>query len=184
MKAPVAIFQAFFLSFLLLGGLTLTGCGSSGDDSKSAEPDFTFISGADHNFLDPQKMTWDHDIRIAGCLYERLVRYKLPELTIVPGVAAAWEISPDKLTYTFHLRPEARWSNGVPVTANDFIFAWRRALLPDFAFDYTQLFYRIAGGKEFFDWREEAAGRSGKGELGVAANRGEIQGIRRSLRAR
>src|SRR5262249_1244893 len=47
----------------------------------------------------------------------------------VPGIAERWETSPDGLTWTFHLR-KARWSDGRPVTAGDFVFAWRRLLDP------------------------------------------------------
>ncbi|MCE9590180.1 MAG: peptide ABC transporter substrate-binding protein [Planctomycetes bacterium] len=139
-----AAFLLFSLAFALRG--------EHGGDEKA---DFTFVSPDDHNFLDPQRMSWLHDLRVAECLYEPLVRFKLPELTVEPAAAAKWEVSPDGLTYTFHIRPEAQWSNGDPVTAGDFIHAWRRAIIPDMAADYSQLFFLIAGAEDFFHWRQE-----------------------------
>ena len=117
--------------------------------------DFVFVSGSEHTFLDPQRASWLHDLRIIECLYEPLVKVKLPELTIEPAAATSWKISDDGRVYTFHIRPEARWSNNDPLTAHDFVYAWRRALMPDFAADYTQLFWCIQGAEQFFNWRNE-----------------------------
>jgi oligopeptide transport system substrate-binding protein len=146
---------------LLLCGLLLftTACGKESDSPAAgkiaapAKADLTFICNVATNTLDPQKMSWLHDIRIANALYEPLMRYKFPEIVLEGGVAASWQISDDLKTYTFHLRPEAQWSNGDPVVANDFVYAWRRALLPDFSADYAQLLFCIEGAQEFFDWR-------------------------------
>ncbi|MDS9467999.1 peptide ABC transporter substrate-binding protein [Paracoccus sp. MBLB3053] len=55
----------------------------------------------------------------------------------VPGVATSFDISDDKLTYIFHLRPEAKWSNGDPVTAGDFVYSWRRLANPETASEYA-----------------------------------------------
>ncbi|WP_187142752.1 peptide ABC transporter substrate-binding protein [Thermanaerosceptrum fracticalcis] len=66
-----------------------------------------------------------------------------------PGVAEKWDISPDKTKYTFYLRKNAKWSDGKPVTANDFYYAWKRALNPKTAAEYAyQLFY-IKNAEEF-----------------------------------
>lgn len=141
--------------------MMLSACGKEGDSStrlipalSSDKADLTFICNVAPNTLDVQKMSWLHDIRIANALYEPLVRYQIPELTLEGGVAKTWEISDDQKTYTFHLRPEAKWSNGDPVTANDFVYAWRRAILPDFTADYVQLFFCIEGAEDFFQWRQ------------------------------
>ena len=65
-------------------------------------------------------------------LFEGLVRLD-PEGRIVPAVAKEWEVSPDGLVYRFHLRPEAAWSDGEPVTAGDFVFGMRRIVRPETA---------------------------------------------------
>jgi oligopeptide transport system substrate-binding protein len=66
-----------------------------------------------------------------------------------PGVAEKWEISKDGLTYTFHLRKDAKWSNGDPVTAQDFEFAWKRALDPKAAAEYAYQLYYLKNGEAF-----------------------------------
>ena len=119
------------------------------DESKQ----FRFVSSAEHNYLDPQMMTWLHDVRIANCLFEPLVQHNSPSLELEPGNAESWEISPDNKRYTFHLRREAKWSNGEPVTASDYVYSWRRAMCPDTAADYSDLFFNITGAQAFFEFR-------------------------------
>ncbi len=136
----------------LVGALTVgqAGCGDPVGDA-----DLRFISPSAHHHLDPQKISWSHDFRIIECLFEPLVKLRPTDLAIEPGLAQRWTVSGDGRVYTFHLRPDAAWSNGDPVTAHDFIYAWRRALLPDLAADYTQLFFCIDGAQAFFDWRQQ-----------------------------
>jgi oligopeptide transport system substrate-binding protein len=100
--------------------------------------------------LDVGKMSWANDIRCAMALYEGLTMYDTRgRLQPIPAAAASWDISPDRTTYTFHLRPEGRWSNGDPVTAGDFLFAWKRALTPATGADYIGLFKSILGAEEY-----------------------------------
>ncbi len=119
------------------------------------EPDLVFVATDAHKSLDPQKISWLMDWRIAGCLYEALLVYDPKDLAIQPGVAESWTVSDDGLTYTFKIRSNARWSNGDPITAEDFVYAWRRALLPDMSADYTMLLYHIKGAEDFFRWRAD-----------------------------
>jgi oligopeptide transport system substrate-binding protein len=65
------------------------------------------------------------------------------------GVAETWEISPDARIYTFHLRKTAKWSNGDPVTAQDFAWSWRRTLLPESAAEYSYQLYYIKNARAF-----------------------------------
>ena len=74
-----------------------------------------------------------HDFRMASSLYEGLVLWDNHDFSIEPGVAESWSISEDGRTYTFHLRTDARWSTGEPVTSADFVYAFRRLLMPDTA---------------------------------------------------
>ena len=71
------------------------------------------------------------------------------DLRLRPGVARAWDVSEDGLTYTFHLRPEARWSDGRPVTAHDFTYAWTRVLTPSIAARYATLLYPVENAEAF-----------------------------------
>jgi oligopeptide transport system substrate-binding protein len=140
------------LPFLLLLVLVVVSVTS---DRPLPKADFTFINSSDVTTLDLQRMSWTQDLRMARALFEGLVRNDVftRGYDIVPAVAERWEVSSDGLTYTFYLREEARWSNGDRVRAGDFVYSWRRALLPETASDYTGLFQLIRGGRAFFDWR-------------------------------
>lgn len=80
--------------------------------------------------LDPHEGDWRAPARgqLLYALWEGLTVFDAAAHRILPGAAQAWDISADGRNYTFHLRPEARWSNGDAVTAHDFIRAWQLAL--------------------------------------------------------
>ncbi len=117
--------------------------------------DVTFAS-ADVFTMDPQRMSYMQDLRVARSLFEGLCARDNQRGVAVPGVARSWECSSDGTQWTFHLRPDARWSNGDQVTSRDFRSAWRRLLLPDTAADYTELLFCVQGAREFFAWRADA----------------------------
>ncbi|MEM1353844.1 MAG: peptide ABC transporter substrate-binding protein [Planctomycetota bacterium] len=103
--------------------------------------------------LDPGRTSASIDFRVLKCLYQTLMVYAQGGETLEPGVAESYELSEDGKTYTFQLREDAKWSNGEPVTASDFFFAWRRAMLSETGSDYASLFYLIKGGQAFSYWR-------------------------------
>lgn len=109
--------------------------------------DFIFVNRGDVGTLDPNRMSWMQDIRIGYALWEGLYALDPDSLDPIPGAAEKIDLSDDKLTYTFHLRENGKWSNGQPVTAQDFVFAWRRML--EEPGDYTYLFYYIKGAKAY-----------------------------------
>lgn len=125
-------------------------------DRPLPRADLTFINSSEVNTLDPQRMSWMHDLRTARLLYEGLVKNNVlsDDFEITPGVAESWELSEDARTYTFHFRDDAKWSNGEPVTVHDFVYSWRRAMLPDLVSDYVAMFMNIDGASEFYDWRQ------------------------------
>lgn len=124
-------------------------------DHPDPRADFTFINRGDVTTLDLQRMSWMQDLRVARLVYEGLVRNDVfaDGYAVQPAVAERWEISPDGRTYRFYLRADAKWSNGQPVTADDFVYSWRRAMLPDTISDYAAQFLLIKGAREFYDWR-------------------------------
>src|SRR3990167_8713278 len=91
--------------------------------------------------LDPHKSTGTWEERIISSLIVGLTDAD-PSGNAVPGMAERWETSPDGLTWTFYLR-DATWSDGVPVTADDFVFSLRRILDPKTASEYASLLYLI-----------------------------------------
>ncbi len=134
---------------MLAGGLCYWLSTGSTAASASTQQPIVFCNADEVKTLDPGKMSWANDIRTAMALWEGLVAYEPQTLAPVPGMAESWDISADGKTYTFHIRANARWSNGDPVTAADFLFAWKRVLAPITGADYTNLFSPIVGADEF-----------------------------------
>jgi len=99
--------------------------------------------------LDPHLATTANDYTVLSALFEGLVAEDPQTLAPVPGVAERWEVSADNLTYTFHLRADARWSNGEPVTARDFLRSWKRVLTPSLAADNASLLYIVQNAEAF-----------------------------------
>lgn len=156
----------FALFVSILGAIVLS-------DRPLPKADLSISNGNDVTTLDLQRMSWMHDLRVARIVFEGLVANDVfdPQYAIIPAVAERWEVSEDGREYRFFLREDAEWSNAEPVRAGDFIFAWRRAILPDTAADYYAFFEYIEGVGEFFDWRTaalagfaERAGDLGAGE--------------------
>lgn len=104
--------------------------------------DFVIFNGNEPETIDPQTLTGQPDMRIAGALFEGLTRFDPTNARAVPGLAQSWTLSPDRRTYTFHLRTNLTWSTGQPIRADDVVWSWRRAIDPKTGADYAaQLFY-------------------------------------------
>ncbi len=99
-------------------------------------------NGGQVRTLDQHQTSIDVESNVLKDLYEGLVMYD-PEGAVVPGAAEDWTISEDGKTYTFTLREDGRWSNGDPVTAEDFVFTWQRLMTPETAAKYANLLYPI-----------------------------------------
>jgi oligopeptide transport system substrate-binding protein len=127
--------------FLIL--LSLSGCGVG--DKRA---DLVILNGAEPESIDPAVVTGQLEGRICYALFDGLLhfdRFGKPQAAI----AERWDISNDGKIYTFHLRSNAKWSNGDPVTATDFLRSWKRVLLPETACEYAYLVYEIKNAKEF-----------------------------------
>lgn len=99
--------------------------------------------------LDPHIVTGIAESKILSALFDPLVRLDSETLRPAPALAERWEISDDGLVYIFHLRANAHWSNGDPLTAQDCVDTWRRILTPTLAADYAGQFYCIKGAEAF-----------------------------------
>jgi len=105
-------------------------------------------NGGEVDVFDSAQVREVSEERIVVCLFEGLVRPDPRTLAPVPGIAERWEISGDGLRYVFHLR-EAAWSDGEPVRARDFEYAWKRILDPSTESPSASALFVLAGAEEF-----------------------------------
>ena len=121
--------------------------------------------------LDPQRVSWLDEIQIANTLFEGLTRLSPENFQPEPAVALCWDVDADQRQYVFHLRPDARWSNGEPLTAEHFRFAWLRVLDPQVESQYAFLLFVVAGAEDYYRSRlNDEPGDDLPGErVGVAA---------------
>jgi oligopeptide transport system substrate-binding protein len=155
------------LNRVLTHGLTLcvillfTGCGrKSATPADTAGPDrkapmiWRVGNGTEPQDLDPQTVTGVPEHKVIMALFEGLVAEDAKGEKPVPGLAESWEISPDGLVYTFHLRPGLQWSNGDPITAGGIVESYKRILQPTLASEYAYLVYNfVSGAKDFYEGR-------------------------------
>lgn len=176
-KATLAILMA---STMLVG---LVGCGSSKDASTSGTQSVSGTetagstggeaSSSDLNImletpvesLDPQQAVDGTSFEVIADYTDGLMQMDA-DGQAVPAIAESYDLSEDGLTYTFHLRSDAKWSNGKPVTASDFVFGWQRAVDPAVASEYA---YMLSDIGQVQNAAEIIAGEKDKSELGVTA---------------
>jgi oligopeptide transport system substrate-binding protein len=109
-------------------------------------------NGGEPEDIDPHLTTGIPEFRIEEALIEGLVTPDPRSLEPLPGVASSWNISADGLTYTFHLRADALWSDGTPVTSQDFLQSWQRLLSPALGAEFAYLvFDYVKGAREYHD---------------------------------
>lgn len=146
------------LTLVLAFGSVLAACGSdnsnegsqSGEGNAPAEQVLNINLSAEPPTFDPAQAQDSQTNTVLKLMYEGLVRMG-EDGNPVPGVAESWEISEDGKEYVFTLREDAKWSNGDAVTANDFVFAWKRVLDPAStpAPPYAYQLYYIENAEQF-----------------------------------
>ena len=127
------------------------GCskGSNKDDLGGIQQILHLGNGAEPEGLDPQLVTGVPEHNIISALIEGLVTEDKDDLHPVPGVAERWEKNSDGLIWTFHLRKDAKWSNGDSVTARDFVESYRRILSPTLGSQYAYMLHVVKNAEEF-----------------------------------
>ena len=177
LKASLAILMT---SAMVVG---MAGCGSSKDtstaDAQTASGTETAsstggeASSSDMNImletpvesLDPQQATDGTSFEVIADYTDGLMQMDA-DGQAVPAIAESYDLSEDGLTYTFHLRSDAKWSNGTNVTASDFVFGWQRAVDPAVASEYA---YMLSDIGQIKNAAEIIAGEKDKSELGITA---------------
>ena len=120
-----------------------------------AAGELTYVVNNESAKYDPGTTAETFAAPIIGNTFEGLVRLS-PEGEVVPALAESWEISEDGLTYTFKLR-DAKWSDGEPVKASDFVYAWKRVLDPASGAMNSQMLYHIVGAEEAYGGADASA---------------------------
>jgi oligopeptide transport system substrate-binding protein len=119
-------------------------------------------NSADPETLDPHKTSTVYEAHILRDLFSGLVM-QYAKANVMPGAAESWKVSDDGKVYTFNLRKGATWSNGDPVTADDFVYSFRRLEDPATAAEYASMLYVVKNAKEINE------GKMKPEELGVKA---------------
>ncbi|GGA35987.1 dipeptide-binding protein DppE [Kroppenstedtia guangzhouensis] len=151
------------LALLFAVSLFAAGCGGGSDaGSEKGEVLKLNLSNGEPTSIDPAKAFDDDSMEVVNNLFEGLTRLNKdhqPE----PAVAEKIDKSDDGLTYTFTLRKDAKWSNGEPVTAQDFEYAWKRVLNPKTASEASFLMFFIKNAEKY------NAGKAQADEVGIQA---------------
>ena len=178
-------------AILPVAAVLTAACGNSGHDKLAAKVRHYRVSDvpappaqqvlrrrlyASPSTLDPTLVADQAAYNVIQDLFEGLVTYG-PDGAIVPGVARSWDISDDGRTYVFHLRSHARWSNGAPVTAADFVYAWRREVDPKSAAVFADALSPIVHARAVVDGTMPA---SALGVTAVDAHTLKVQLVRRT----
>src|SRR5215213_4151513 len=154
---------------------TLAACGGddnagggdgTGGNALPAEQVITVNWGAEPPSLDPGLATDTTSSNILLNIMDPLVKLG-DDLKPVPSLAESWDISADGKTVTFHLRGDGKWTNGDPVTAEDYVYSWKRTVSPELAADYAYQFFGIVGALEYSSCQKNCAALARK--MGVRA---------------
>ena len=153
---------AKFLMIFVFSIVTLTAC--SGDSESSSEKILKVAKDTELASMDQHIATDGLSFEVIAATIEGLYTSDA-DGNAIPAIAKSYDVSEDGLVYTFHLREDAKWSNGDPVTANDFVYAWRRLVDPNTASEYAFIM-DVAGVKNAASVN---AGEASLEELGVKA---------------
>ena len=155
-----------FTLFAVQGCNSNTGP-SAATNGNSDSPVLRRGIGGEPASLDPGEATDTFSFEVIRDLYEGLA-IETPEGVVVPGIASSWTVNASGTQYTFHLRPDAKWSNGTQVRAKDFVEAWRRVVDPRRASPVADTLRPVAGAAAII------LGRLPPSSLGVTAVRDDL----------
>ena len=138
-------------TLVALLALTLSACGSGEKNvvSGNATGYLHYGNGAEPQGIDPHLVTGVPESHIVRALFEGLAVKNPITLEPEPRVAERWEISPAGTVYTFFINPQAKWSNGEPVTASDYVWSWERALHPETGSLYAYMLFPVVNAEKF-----------------------------------
>lgn len=155
------ILSKLVITICCLGVLLCTGS-CSNNYAKHPKDMLRVDLGNEPPTLDPQLTEDTSSSRILFDLFAGLVDFD-QQNKVIPGLASSYDVSADGKTYTFHLRPHLRFSDGLPITAHDFVYSWQRVVNPDVASPYSYLLENVVNGGDIIK------GKLPLDKLGVSA---------------
>jgi len=140
-----------FTLLLLSSLLTLTSCQDETPVERANREGILLLGNSDEpKGIDPHLVSGIIEGNIIRAIFEGLcLDHPSKNATCVPGVAESWESNEDFTQWTFNLRSDAQWSDGMPVTADDFLFSYHRILSPNLGAKYAEMLYYLANAKEY-----------------------------------
>jgi oligopeptide transport system substrate-binding protein len=132
--------------------VSLIACGGREREADVAAQNGILLlgNGSEPKSLDPHLVTGVPENKIIQSLVEGLIAYHpTNDLEPEPGVAESWAHNDDFTVWTFKLRNNAKWTNGDPVTAGDFVYSWQRMLSPELGSEYAEMLYVIRNAEDF-----------------------------------
>lgn len=153
---------AILLATLCLSSLVLSGCNKKEEVATHPKNMLRIDIGNEPASLDPQVSSDNSAARVQADLFAGLIDYD-QKGKLLPGLAESWDIAADGKTYTFRLRPNIKFSDGTPITAHDFVFSWRRLIMPKTAATYNFILDSVVNAKDI------VAGKLSADQLGIEA---------------
>jgi oligopeptide transport system substrate-binding protein len=156
MRTPLALAALLVAVAALVAAGCGGGSGSSNNNSSgsgggsgklAAKQTITLAWGAEPPSLDPGLATDTTSSNVLLNIMDPLIKLDPKTLKPVPNLAQSWTVKGS--TVTFHLRHDGKWTNGDPVTANDFVYSWLRTISPELGADYAYQFYGIKGAQAY-----------------------------------
>lgn len=149
MNIRLGIFSSTLLSIIFLLGIS--ACDRKTLIDIGTEQQILYYgNGTDVTGVDPHGTNGMPEAHIIAAIFEGLVAKDPKTLEVVPAVADRWEVSDDNMTYIFHIREDAKWSNGDPVTAHDFVNSWLRGLMPNLANETVTSLFVFKNAEKFY----------------------------------
>ena len=156
------VLAVFILSSFLISCSTQATTKYFGQTVAPKDNIMRYISGSEPESLDPQFVTGQPEARLMMAMYDGLVEYHPKTMEPIAAIAETWEKSSDNTEYIFHLRKNAKFSNGDPITARDFVYTFRRGMSPELASRNANLAYAIKYSEAYnsqLSWVKEADGK-------------------------
>ena len=155
-------FAILILSSFLAGCATDASSRYFGQTTPPAENVLRYITGGEPESLDPALPNGQPEARILMALFDGLVEYHPKSMEPMPAIAESWEVSKDGTEYIFNLRRDAKFSNGEPITAKDFVYTIRRGFKPELASRNASLGYYIKYSEAYNSGRSFVKGADGR----------------------